>query len=55
VGELLKNRKGGLFCLGSGTDTPVLHHPTYNFPDDILSTGVKMFYEIAKRTIHQSS
>lgn len=55
VGELLKNRKGGLFCLGSGTETPVLHHPTYNFPDDILSTGVKMFYEIAKRTIHQSS
>jgi amidohydrolase len=34
---------GALFGLGAGEDHPVLHHPTYDFPDEIIDTGVKMF------------
>ncbi len=46
VGELMQGIKGALFCLGSGEDTPVLHHPTYNFPDELIPIGSEMFYEI---------
>ncbi|MEJ2110564.1 MAG: amidohydrolase [Acidobacteriota bacterium] len=34
---------GALFGLGAGEEHPGLHHPTYDFPDEILDTGVKMF------------
>jgi amidohydrolase len=34
---------GALFGLGAGENHPVLHHPTYDFPDEVIDTGVKMF------------
>jgi len=34
---------GALFGLGAGEDHPALHHPSYDFPDEIIDTGVKMF------------
>lgn len=34
---------GALFGLGAGENHSGLHHPTYDFPDEILDTGVKMF------------
>lgn len=34
---------GALFGLGSGTDQPALHAADYDFPDEIIETGVKMF------------
>jgi amidohydrolase len=34
---------GVLFGLGAGENHPVLHHPSYDFPDEIIDTGVKMF------------
>ncbi|MEA1876350.1 MAG: amidohydrolase [Bacteroidota bacterium] len=36
------------FGLGSGIYQPALHNPDYNFPDEIIETGVDMFYEIYK-------
>ncbi len=38
--------KGALFGLGSGTDQPALHAADYDFPDDIIKTGVQMFMGI---------
>ncbi len=38
--------KGGLFGLGAGVTQPPLHNPDYDFPDDIIETGINMFYEI---------
>jgi amidohydrolase len=35
--------KGGFFGLGSGPDQPQLHNPDFNFPDDILGTGLSVF------------
>ena len=40
---------GVLFGLGSGENHPQLHNPDYDFPDDIIENGVKMFYEIYKQ------
>jgi amidohydrolase len=40
---------GAMFGLGSGIDTPALHNPDYDFPDDIIGTGVSVFHEISKQ------
>jgi amidohydrolase len=39
---------GGYVGLGSGESQPPLHHPTYDFPDEILETGIRLFYAIYK-------
>lgn len=40
--------KTALFGLGASKTQPVLHHTTYDFPDDLILTGSRMFLEIAK-------
>lgn len=39
---------GAMFGLGAGLKTPALHNPDYDFPDELIETGVNVFYEIAK-------
>ncbi|MCW2118828.1 amidohydrolase [Flavobacterium sp. 7A] len=48
-GIFTKLYSGAMFGLGSGEQTPALHNPDYDFPDDIISTGVGIFYQIAKQ------
>ncbi|EAZ81617.1 amidohydrolase [Algoriphagus machipongonensis] len=38
-----------LFGLGSGEKCPQLHEPTYDFPDELIETGVKVFEKIARK------
>jgi len=38
------------FGLGSGKKQPQLHNPDFDFPDDIIETGVNIFYSIYKKT-----
>jgi amidohydrolase len=40
---------GAMFGLGSGLNTPALHNPDYDFPDDIITTGISVFYQISKQ------
>ena len=47
-GLLTQHYPGTLFGLGSGTDTPPLHHQNFDFPDEIIETGVKMMCSISK-------
>ncbi|UJP66018.1 amidohydrolase [Mongoliitalea daihaiensis] len=35
-----------LFGLGSGLQQPQLHEPTFDFPDEIIETGISMFKKI---------
>jgi metal-dependent amidase/aminoacylase/carboxypeptidase family protein len=42
---------GGFFGLGSGEDQPNLHNPDFNFPDEIIDTGINMFYSIYEQII----
>ena len=37
--------------LGAGEATPALHNPDYDFPDDIIPTGIQLFYQIAKEVL----
>ena len=43
--------KGAMFGLGSGEDTPRLHNPDYDFPDEIAPIGTAMFINIAKKLL----
>ncbi|MEQ9186414.1 MAG: amidohydrolase [Cryomorphaceae bacterium] len=39
---------GAMFGLGSGVNTAALHNPDYDYPDELTTTGVNLFYEISK-------
>jgi amidohydrolase len=43
--------KTAMFGLGSGINTPALHHHDYDFPDEIIETGVRMFESIARELL----
>lgn len=45
-GTFTQQYKGAMFALGSGKQTPALHNPDYDFPDEITPFGVKMFHSI---------
>lgn len=36
----------GFFGIGAGLDQANLHHPSYDFPDALIETGVNVFYKI---------
>lgn len=44
--------KGAMFGLGSGENTPALHNPDYDFPDEIIETGVNVFHQITKEILN---
>jgi amidohydrolase len=48
-GHFTSRFKGALFGLGAGKDHPALHHPDYDFPDDLIDPGVSLFIEIINR------
>jgi hypothetical protein len=40
-----------MFGIGSGLDSPALHNPDYDFPDEQIPVGILMFYHIAKKIL----
>lgn len=46
-GFLTQKYPGAMFGLGAGTDCPALHDVNYDFPNEILETGIRMFYTLA--------
>ncbi|MTI20440.1 amidohydrolase [Fulvivirga sp. RKSG066] len=48
-GEFTQKYKGAMFGLGSGEETPALHNPDYDFPDDIMQSGIGMFKSLIKK------
>ncbi|MCF8297227.1 MAG: amidohydrolase [Saprospiraceae bacterium] len=47
-GIFTQNYPGAMFGLGSGTNHPQLHNPDYDFPDEIIETGIEMFVSIVR-------
>lgn len=47
-GLFTKHYKGAFFGIGAGEDCPALHNPDYDFPDALIPTGSKLFYELCK-------
>ena len=40
---------GAMFGLGAGETTPALHNPDYDFPDELIGTGVALFRRITEQ------
>ncbi|MGM0588664.1 MAG: amidohydrolase [Bacteroidota bacterium] len=45
-GQFTNRFDGAFFGLGSGVDQPPLHASDYDFPDELISTGVRLFLSI---------
>jgi amidohydrolase len=52
-GWFSKKYKTGLFGVGAGLTTPALHHEDYDFPDELIPTGIKMFTTIIKEILER--
>jgi len=46
---------GALFGIGSGKDHASLHNPDYDFPEEIIETGINMFSGIIRRILGKGS
>ncbi len=40
--------QGAMFALGAGDTSPQLHNPDYDFPDELIPVGFKLFREIVE-------
>ena len=40
--------RAAMLFLGAGTGHPALHDPDYDFPDDLIAPGVRIFARIAR-------
>lgn len=45
--------KGAMFGLGSGENQPALHNPDYDFPDELIETGSRIFEKIVRDFLEQ--
>jgi metal-dependent amidase/aminoacylase/carboxypeptidase family protein len=48
-GIFTQKYKGAMFGIGIGEDKPALHNPDYDFNDNIIATGIKMFFGILEQ------
>ena len=42
-GWFSKKYKAAMFGIGAGLQSPALHQANYDFPDEIIETGMNMF------------
>lgn len=45
--------RGCMFGLGAGENVPALHNPDYDFPDELIDTGMKIFSGIIEELTNQ--
>jgi metal-dependent amidase/aminoacylase/carboxypeptidase family protein len=50
-GLITQRFSGAMFGVGSGEDCAALHNPDYDFPDEIIETGIKMFTGIVTKVL----
>ncbi len=48
-GLFTKEFPGAMFGLGAGTNAPALHNPDYDFPDEVIETGIRMMAKIQEQ------
>ncbi len=50
-GRFGQGAKAAMFFLGAGTDHPQLHNPDYDFPDDLIGIGARVFARTARQML----
>lgn len=53
-GWYAKTYKCGMLGLGAGMNTPALHNADYDFPDEIIQTGIAIFASIIQNLLTQN-
>ncbi len=53
-GWFSQHTKAAMFGLGAGINVPALHQNDYDFPDEILQTGINMFTSIIQKLLNTS-
>lgn len=48
-GLFTRRYKGAMFGIGAGKQTPALHNPDYDFPDELTPTGIAVFESIIRQ------
>ena len=48
-----KHYPAAMFGIGAGLHSPALHHQDYDFPDEIIGTGISMFCGIIEQLLGQ--
>ena len=38
---------GFMFGIGAGETVPELHHPDYDFPDDLIEPAAQLFFRLS--------
>ena len=46
--EYLIEFPGAMFGIGSGKKHPELHHPSYDFPDELIEPAAQLFFKLAQ-------
>lgn len=52
-GWFSKEYKTAMFGLGAGIETPALHYANYDFPDELISTGIDVFAAIISNILSE--
>ncbi len=47
--------KSAMFTLGSGLSQPQLHNPDFDFPDDLIETGTRIFHRVIRNILGPSN
>lgn len=50
-GLFTEKYSGAMFGIGAGENTPALHNPDYDFPDEIIPEAVEVFKTIIKKAV----
>ncbi|MFO7722971.1 MAG: hypothetical protein R6V49_07095, partial [Bacteroidales bacterium] len=50
-GNFTARYPGALFGFGAGNDSPALHQADYDFPDDIIGTGIEVFISVIENAL----
>ena len=50
-GALSATAKGAMFGFGAGCESPQIHNPDYDFPDQLISRGQDIFFHIYQRAL----
>lgn len=52
-GHFTARYPGAMFALGAGEKIPALHHPAYDFPDDLIPRGAELFERLIREHCDQ--
>lgn len=50
-GQFTQRFPGAMFGIGAGENTPALHNPDYDFPDELIPTGTRLLYQIIQEIL----